>query len=230
MPDYFEAHHHGSFWRARGDQPLLYARRLRTISKAVGSGSRRLLDLGSGEGWFARRAAEAGWQVVAIDYLPVGASRTRAHISNVVRGSADHIPAASATFDAVTAWDVLEHLGKPADAISEIRRVLRPNGVFAFSTPNPLARSVRTRGRGSIQFSDETHVSISSIEHWAKLLEDRSFDVDVIGTDTYWDPPYPPSRTPTIAFKLRAQWDFATRYVRKHRADGENIVGLAVAR
>jgi SAM-dependent methyltransferase len=228
MPDYFEQHHHGSFWRQRGDQPLLYRRRLRVIADTVGAGRRTLLDVGSGEGWFAKRASAAGWHVVALDYLHSGAVRTRAHVSRVVRGSAERVPLSSETFDAVTAWDLLEHLHAPAAAIREIHRVLRRGGAFAFSTPNPEARSVRCRGRDSVQFTDETHVSISPADDWKKWLEEAGFRVARLGTDTWWDPPYPPSRVPAAAYKLRAQWEFATRFTSERRRDGENIVGLAV--
>lgn len=48
-------------------------------------------------------------------------------------------------FDAVIGWGILHHLDLPA-ALAEIRRVLRPGGLFMFSEPlddNPVARLVR---------------------------------------------------------------------------------------
>jgi SAM-dependent methyltransferase len=46
------------------------------------------------------------------------------------------IPFADETFDAVVSAYVLEHLPDPLHSFREVRRVLRPGGVFLFMTPN----------------------------------------------------------------------------------------------
>ena len=40
------------------------------------------------------------------------------------------------TFDTITAFQVIEHLDNPWNAIREIRRILKPKGHFIFSIPN----------------------------------------------------------------------------------------------
>lgn len=50
--------------------------------------------------------------------------------------SAEKIPYASATFDAVVSDNVLEHLDEPDIVFAEVARVLKPGGVFLFKTPN----------------------------------------------------------------------------------------------
>ena len=39
-------------------------------------------------------------------------------------------------FDAVSAWQVIEHLENPHHFIREVNRVLKPGGIFFLSTPN----------------------------------------------------------------------------------------------
>jgi SAM-dependent methyltransferase len=39
-----------------------------------------------------------------------------------------------ASQDAVTCFEVIEHLERPAAAVAEIRRALKPNGTFCMST------------------------------------------------------------------------------------------------
>lgn len=226
MTDYFERTHHGSFWRERGSQPFLNGRRLRTIG--VHARGRRLLDIGSGEGFFAGLAARRGWTVTATDYLPEGVERSvqRLGPGRVVRSDATALPFAPATFDVVTLWDVVEHLRDPTAALVEAQRVLGPGGLLALSTPNTRARSVACRGRASTQYHDETHVSLWAPDVWEQELSQAGFERLLLGTDAHWDPPYPPARRPALYYKVAAQLRYASRYCDEVLQDGENLVGL----
>ncbi len=48
------------------------------------------------------------------------------------------LPFADASFDAVYAIEVFEHLARPFDVMSEIHRILKPGGKIIFSVPNIL--------------------------------------------------------------------------------------------
>src|SRR5260370_41254151 len=50
-------------------------------------------------------------------------------------GTAEAIPFADATFDLVTAFDVLEHLDDDVRALREMARVARPGGLIAVTVP-----------------------------------------------------------------------------------------------
>ena len=50
--------------------------------------------------------------------------------------SADELPWAEKTFDVVVANNVLEHLEEPTAVFREVRRVLKPGGVFLSKTPS----------------------------------------------------------------------------------------------
>jgi SAM-dependent methyltransferase len=53
-----------------------------------------------------------------------------------VVGDATRLPFPDASFDAVTMFDVIEHVPDDAAALSEALRVLRPGGCLLLSTPN----------------------------------------------------------------------------------------------
>lgn len=57
-------------------------------------------------------------------------------IHKKVAATADLLPFKENYFDAVTANMVVEHLDKPQIQFDEINRVLKPNGIFIFHTPN----------------------------------------------------------------------------------------------
>lgn len=52
-------------------------------------------------------------------------------------GDAARLPFADESFEAVTLFDVLEHVPDDRAAVREVLRVLRPGGVALVSTPNP---------------------------------------------------------------------------------------------
>ena len=55
------------------------------------------------------------------------------------------LPYAEGSFDIVIHSDTLEHVNNPVRALSECRRVLRPNGWLCFTIPTILGRLTRSR-------------------------------------------------------------------------------------
>ncbi len=105
----------------------------------------RLLDLGCGMGGFAVAAALDGAQVVALDYNPaygsitvLRAARYGLHLPVMV-AAGEAVPLPAQSFDAVTCWDVLEHVQSPDLLLAELARVLRPGGVLLLTAINRLA-------------------------------------------------------------------------------------------
>ena len=60
---------------------------------------------------------------------------------NLIQASATELPFEDSTFDAVTCQTLLIHLKNPIDAIKEMKRVLKPEGILIFAEPNNLAIS-----------------------------------------------------------------------------------------
>lgn len=106
------------------------------INRFAGSRPIRILDLGSGGGFFAQSLAAARHQVTALDFLPAGLVRLRRDAPEVktIQSSAECLPIGSCSFDAAIALDVLEHIDDQA-AARELHRVLRPGGVLIVTVP-----------------------------------------------------------------------------------------------
>jgi SAM-dependent methyltransferase len=98
-----------------------------------------VLDVGCGEGRFTAELVAAGVHGVGIDVAEEPLRRARAAHPEVDVQLVDPCgpwPLADASFDAVWAGEVIEHVADTAGWLSEIRRVLRPGGRLLVSTPN----------------------------------------------------------------------------------------------
>ncbi len=103
---------------------------------------RDVLDVGSGEGYGAAVLARTARSVAAVDVDAPSIERARGRYPDdslkFFAASAAALPFADASFDAVVAFELLEHLPRSdhAAALSEWKRVLRPGGVVLVSTPD----------------------------------------------------------------------------------------------
>ena len=102
-----------------------------------------VLELGAGTGAATEELRKRSTRVTSLEYDHAFAARlhSRTHANgHVIRGDAATLPFADGTFSSVIAILVLHHLRTKElqdQAFAEIRRVLRPNGVFvAFDIPD----------------------------------------------------------------------------------------------
>lgn len=115
----------------------LEARRLAFLLAHVSAGD-RVLDIGCGDGRFTRALVDAGCEALGIDVAQEPLRRAHARDSglDLRRVEPDRpLPLGDASFDAVWASEVIEHIPDTASWLSEVRRVLRPGGRLLLSTP-----------------------------------------------------------------------------------------------
>ena len=94
----------------------------------------RLLDLATGPGYVAARAAERGASVLAVDNAAAMISLARSlHPGLDFRRADAHALPFDEGFDAVVGNFLILHLGRPDQAMAEFARVLRPGGKLALT-------------------------------------------------------------------------------------------------
>lgn len=104
-----------------------------------------ILDVGCGDAGVPIAFAEAGARAAGIEpHEPsVRRGRVRAEEHGVDvdlrHGIAEELPYPDASFDLVLLDNVLEHVGDRRRTLTEIHRVLRPQGVLYVVTPKPFA-------------------------------------------------------------------------------------------
>jgi ubiquinone/menaquinone biosynthesis C-methylase UbiE len=98
-----------------------------------------VLDAGCGTGYGTAELADAASVTAtdiseeALDYARENFGRPGVHFINA---PCEALPFGEAAFDLITAFEVIEHLKRWPDLLTEARRVLAPAGVLLVSTPN----------------------------------------------------------------------------------------------
>ncbi|QQS24609.1 MAG: class I SAM-dependent methyltransferase [Actinomycetota bacterium] len=108
------------------------------------AGARRVLDVGCGDGQLSRLAVERGAEhVVGVDptWNMVQVAAGRGGGAQFARAAAAALPFRKASFDAVVACLVFEHIRDVDEAIAEVARVLAPGGRFCFFLNHPLLQT-----------------------------------------------------------------------------------------
>ena len=106
--------------------------------------SARILDAGSGYGLYALTLAERGYSVDAIDLEQertdalVARKKERPSLDRRVKtytGSITDLPFQNGSYDLIICSDVIEHIKDDAKAVSELARVLAPDGTMIITVP-----------------------------------------------------------------------------------------------
>lgn len=95
----------------------------------------RIADLGCGNGAFALRASDAGYDVVLADKEPP----TDLDLTTTMLdfdAPADYADAIGGSYDAVVVIEVIEHLESPYRFLRQLQGLLRPGGVLLVTTPS----------------------------------------------------------------------------------------------
>lgn len=98
-----------------------------------------VLDAGCGAGAGAVLLAERAASVVGVDISPAAladARESHGDRAEFREGDLRHLPFGDDEFDVVTCFEALTQVEKPAAALDELRRVLRPAGLLLVSAPN----------------------------------------------------------------------------------------------
>jgi SAM-dependent methyltransferase len=176
LSERYERHHR----ERRDDGDFVFVpERIPLLVTAVGSG-KRVLDLGCRSGALTRHFLE-GNVVVGLDVDAAALEKAAALGIEPVRANVEEpLPFEDASFDAVVAGELLEHLQFPDALVAEISRVLRPGGVLAGSVPNAFRVQSRLRFLlGRPPEDDPTHLrmfSPGSIEELLTVFRDVRID------------------------------------------------------
>jgi ubiquinone/menaquinone biosynthesis C-methylase UbiE len=143
MPETYKERHELSYWRRkhREEQGQLsnqhYERFYTTFFGLERSfyADKRIIDIGCGPRgsleWADMAKERVGLDTLAKEYMKLGADK---HRMTYVDSGAESIPFPSAYFDAAFAFNSLDHVSDLDRVIGEIKRIVKPGGLFLLIT------------------------------------------------------------------------------------------------
>jgi 2-polyprenyl-3-methyl-5-hydroxy-6-metoxy-1,4-benzoquinol methylase len=138
---------------------------------------RRVLDFGSGVGFFLDACREQGLDVLGIDFSDVASRFAQQRFGLTVLTDPEHaldgLPAQH--FDLVTAWAVVEHLRRPREALEKLTRALAPGGVLCLTVPNLRCWRYQLEGGRWFNIKNPTHLSFFSRDGLTQLLRELGY-------------------------------------------------------
>lgn len=137
-----------------------------------------MLDVGCGRGYGfdvlqSPGAARTGLDI-SLEFLKQ--ARHNYHSISLVQATGEKIPFRSRSFDSIIAFEVIEHLQDDIAFLHELKRLIRPNGTIAISTPNRLIAS-----GGNKQPLNPFHIREYTAEEFEALLQQSFSDVIIMG-------------------------------------------------
>lgn len=109
---------------------------------------RKLLDVGCHIGVLLDIAQEGGWEAWGVEPSSWAGDQARKKGLNVYTGTLRQARFPDGFFDAVTMWDVIEHLTDPLQELQEAYRILARGGLLAIHTMNISSLFAHLLGQG----------------------------------------------------------------------------------
>ena len=136
----------------------------------------RFLDVGCGSGGVVATATRRGWEAMGQEISDWAAEEGRKNGINIINVDLLEARLPSEHFDAISMFDVLEHLPSPVEYLREIFRILKPNGVLVIETPNINGFFARWFYKeNSDLVKPRAHISLFTPRSTARLCEQIPF-------------------------------------------------------
>jgi len=168
---YDREYHEDVFYREAEDSQR-NRKRLELLRDYIPGG--RLLEIGCGTGGFLRQA-ERYFQVEGMDVSQYAVKRASEHFGKRVKvGNIEERSLERENYDTVAAFNVLEHLRSPLEAVAHMWAALKDGGWLIGSVPNKqglIGRPLTAAGN----FFDRTHVSTLSPSAWLGVFYSCGF-------------------------------------------------------
>jgi SAM-dependent methyltransferase len=115
----------------------VYARRYEILEQHLSSQQRRILDIGSGPGYFLLNGKNRGWQVKGIEPSIKAAVHSQGlglDVENIY--FSEQIAPTLGSFDAINMGEVLEHIPNPTALLKLVHGQLNVDGLVCIVVPN----------------------------------------------------------------------------------------------
>jgi 2-polyprenyl-3-methyl-5-hydroxy-6-metoxy-1,4-benzoquinol methylase len=138
----------------------------------------KLLDVGTGYGFFLALMQSRGWKVRGLETSQVGARYGRSRWGlDILSLPWEKASFKKGEFDVITAFYVIEHLPDPLAFLTEVNRILRPGGMLVLRYPHttPIKNILSLMGIKNCLYHLPFHLCDFSPQSMRRALELAEF-------------------------------------------------------
>lgn len=140
--------------------------------------NKKVLDIACGEGYGTALLAQKATNVTGVDIdeelINKAKEKYTKQNNQFLTGAVENIPAAENQFDVVVSFETLEHTAEQEKMLSEIKRVLQPDGLLIISTPDKKNYTDKTG------YKNPFHVKELYQEEFSSMLQKHFKNVQLL--------------------------------------------------
>lgn len=173
----------------------------------------KILDVGCGDMYLSTELTQYDWTGIDINIEKAKGRAVKHLLENTP------YPFPDQSFDAVVCSEVLEHIFDPLTVSKEIRRLLKPDGIYVLSTPNHNYIDHHLRGFKQIVFNlteswTKEHIHQYTVDSHKEILEASGFKLHrYTGADAHFSGVFGAHREPLRVVVEKAYGDPDLKYV-----------------
>jgi SAM-dependent methyltransferase len=132
-----------------------------------------VLDIASGEGYGTHLLSRVATSIVGVDVsdeaVAHASSKYRSPNLAYVAARCTQIPWPDESFDVVVSFETIEHIHEQEAFLREVKRLLKPDGLFIISSPNRVEYSEKTGYKNEYHVKELDRAELKSLldAHWA---------------------------------------------------------------
>ena len=169
-------------------QNYTFDEKLDFIESKISGKQKKILDIGSGPGFFLRRAKKRGWNVLGIEPSPIAYEYAKKQKIPTVQKFFHEVNIKQlGKFDVIHMYDVLEHVNDPINILKESYSLLKKGGIIIIEVPNdfnPLQEIVQKSYKKkeywvtlSSKLKKFDHINYFNFKSISKLIEKIGFRI-----------------------------------------------------
>ena len=167
------------YFSSRDDRIETFERDLMELEEVMGLDSRdgkRIMDIGCSYGFFLDVAESHGWNAYGCELSKKQFEYASKNHKNVFNCELGRCMVKQNFFDAMTLYDVIEHVPYPSKLLKDCNHFLKKNGVIAVCTPNVSSLVARIMGKYWLQHV-RMHIYYFTPKTLDKILRKNGFRV-----------------------------------------------------
>jgi len=169
-------------------QNYTFDEKLDFLEKKISKKQKKILDIGSGPGFFLRRAKRRGWNILGIEPSPIACEYAKKQKIPTIQKFFHEVNAKEiGKFDVIHTFDVLEHVNNPINILKKSYSLLKKGGIIVIEVPNdfnPLQEIVQKSSKKkeywvtlSSKLKKFDHINYFNFESISKLVKKTGFNI-----------------------------------------------------